>query len=290
MVRTDDRTSTHQRGLAMIESARSSDETDAPVLEGRDITVHFGGLTALSNVSVEVPKATIVGLIGPNGAGKSTLLGVLSGLLQPQTGRVFLGGVDVTSLSGYKRARRGLARTFQHPELYSGLSVRGHLSLAWRMRFDRRRLWTDLVDGKAWRAPRSEENGRVDDLLTQLGLQQVADAPVTGLPLGTGRLIEVGRALAASPNVVLLDEPLSGLDKFESERLAALIFDIASDEGVSFLLIDHDVDTVLMRSSTVVVLDFGEVIAVGAPAELRKSEVVRSAYFGDEIMAGPEGA
>jgi branched-chain amino acid transport system ATP-binding protein len=255
--------------------------TVAPVLTGEGIFVRFGGLQALSNVSVEVPGQAIVGLIGPNGAGKSTLIEVLSGLLAPTTGRVLLDGVDVTSQSAQQRARRGLARTFQQPELFAGLSIREHLMLAWRIRHDRARMWKDLVFGRAWQRPRRDENERVDQLLESLGLTRLGHAPVAALPLGYSRLVEIGRALAASPKVVLLDEPLSGLDGQESEQLAEILYELVGSEGVSFLLVDHDVDIVLERSARVMVLDFGEVITVGTAAEVRSNELVRTAYLGD---------
>jgi branched-chain amino acid transport system ATP-binding protein len=260
----------------------------APLLAGEGISVRFGGLQALSDVSIEVPRQAIVGLIGPNGAGKSTLIGVLSGLLAPSSGRVSLGGVDVTSESAQARARRGLARTFQQPELFAGLSIREHLMLAWRVRHDRARIWQDLLLGRAWQRPRRDENERVDQLLESLGLARLGHAPVAALPLGYSRLVEIGRALAASPKVVLLDEPLSGLDGQESEQVAEILYGLVGSEGVSFLLVDHDVDTVLERSARVMVLDFGEVITVGTAAEVRSNELVRAAYLGDSVGSDKE--
>jgi branched-chain amino acid transport system ATP-binding protein len=254
-----------------------------PVLAGEGISVRFGGLQALNNVSIEVPRQAIVGLIGPNGAGKSTLIGVLSGLLAPSSGRVSLDGVDVTSEPAQARARRGLARTFQQPELFAGLSIREHLMLAWRVRHERARMWKDLLLGRAWQRPDRDENERVDQLLEGLGLARLGHAPVAALPLGYSRLVEIGRALAASPKVVLLDEPLSGLDGQESEQVAEILYGLVGSEGVSFLLVDHDVDTVLERSARVMVLDFGEVITVGTAAEVRANDLVRAAYLGAAV-------
>jgi branched-chain amino acid transport system ATP-binding protein len=267
-------------------AATTADES--PVLAGEDITVRFGGLKALADFSIVVPRKTIVGLIGPNGAGKSTAVGVLSGLVSPLAGKVSLGGEDVTHLSPEGRARRGLARTFQHVELFAGLSVREHLILPWRMRFARQRRWRDLLDGRAWRKPPSEEVDRIDGLLRLLGIERIAQAPIASLPLGTCRLVEVARALAASPSVVLLDEPLAGLDPRESQRLAHALRQAIDSEGVSFLFIDHDVDTVLAHSSHIVVLDFGETIAAGTPETVRADEKVRRAYLGDTFVSVPE--
>ncbi len=256
----------------------------APVLSANGITVRFGGLTALSDVSVEVPPGTIVGLVGPNGAGKSTLFAVLSGLLRPATGRVFLRGKDVTGTSPQLRARQGLARTFQQPELFMGLTVREHLVLAHRVRYSRQRLWRDMVDPRSLLPAGQEENERVDGLLELLDLTHVARAAVGALPLGMSRLVEVARALATRPDVVLLDEPLSGLDIRESENLASVFRRVVDNDQrkVSLLMVEHDVATVLSLSSKIFVLDFGELIASGTPSEIRGNAAVRSAYLGDD--------
>jgi ABC-type branched-subunit amino acid transport system ATPase component len=268
----------------------ASSESARPVLAGDGISVQFGGIRALSDVSIEIAPQSITGLIGPNGAGKSTLIGVLSGLIPPTSGRVYLGDVDVTSQSAQMRARRGMARTFQQPELFAGLSVREHLVLAWRIARKRSRLWTDLVLGRAWKPADAAERDGVDRLLERLGLQKLGNAPVAGLPLGYSRLVEVGRALAASPRVVLLDEPLSGLNGDESQHLAGTLLELTSSEEVSFLLVDHDVDIVLERSNTVTVLDFGQVIATGSPEQVRADERVRSAYLGDPVDSAAKAA
>ena len=160
-----------------------------PALEATGVTVRFGGLTALSEVSIEVEPGRIAGLVGPNGAGKSTLLGVLSGLQRPNAGRVRLNGEDITTSSPRARARRGLARTFQQPELFLGLTVREHLVLAYRARVARR-LWRDMFDPRSLFPPSAVENERVDGILELLRLTTVASAPVAALPLGcppTGR-------------------------------------------------------------------------------------------------------
>ena len=266
----------------------------APVLAATDITVRFGGLLALSGVSLEVPPGSIVGLVGPNGAGKSTLFAVLSGLLRPATGRVFLRGADITGASPQLRARQGMARTFQQPELFMGLTVREHVVLAHRIRFARHRLWRDMVDPRSLLPPSRAETERVDGLLELLDLTHVARASVGALPLGTSRLVEIARALATRPDIVLLDEPLSGLDMHESENLASVFRNVVSsaEHEVSLLMVEHDVATVLALSSRIFVLDFGELIASGTPAEIRGNAAVRSAYLGDEdgtAAAGAEG-
>jgi ABC-type branched-subunit amino acid transport system ATPase component len=255
----------------------------APALAAVDVTVRFGGLRALSNVSLEVPKASCVGLVGPNGAGKSTLLAVLSGLLAPNHGKVWLRGEDVTAASPRSRAARGLARTFQQPELFMGLNVREHLVLADRARRSPRRLWRDMIDPRSLFPPSAAENERVDGLLESLRLTRVAKAPVAALPLGVARLVEVGRALASDPHILLLDEPLSGLDVKASENLLVVFRRIVaeSEHALSVVMVEHDVAAVLALSDSVVVLDFGERIAVGTPEEIRNDPAVRTAYLGD---------
>jgi ABC-type branched-subunit amino acid transport system ATPase component len=252
-------------------------------LAASDITVRFGGLTALSSVAIGVAPRSIVGLVGPNGAGKSTLLGVLSGLLRPNGGTVWLRGEDVTHASIRSRAARGLARTFQQPELFMGLTVREHLVLAHRARVSPRRLWRDMVDPRSLLPPSKVENERVDGLLELLRLTRVANAPVAALPLGVVRLVEVGRALASDPFVLLLDEPLSGLDINGSENLLSVFRRIVahSEDDLSLVLVEHDVAAVLALSDAVVVLDFGEMLAVGGPEEIRNDPAVRAAYLGD---------
>jgi ABC-type branched-subunit amino acid transport system ATPase component len=263
----------------------------APVLAAREVSVRFGGLRALSDVSVEVPPATIVGLVGPNGAGKTTLFGVLSGLLRPTSGRVSLRGEDITAASPQLRARKGLARTFQQPELFLGLTVREHLVLAHRVRFARSRLLTDMWNPRALFGTSKTENERVDGLLELLDLTRVARAPVASLPLGTSRLVEVGRALATQPDVILLDEPLSGLDLRASENLTEVFRRVVAnrEHEVSLLMVEHDVAAVLALSSTIFVLDFGELIARGSPEQVRHDPAVRAAYLGEEAPVSRSG-
>ncbi len=265
----------------------------APALAAGGVTVRFGGLTALSDVSIEVGPGRIAGLVGPNGAGKSTLLAVLSGLLRPNAGRVALGGQDVTGASPRSRAGRGLARTFQQPELFMGLTVREHLVLAHRARVSRVRLWRDMFDPRALLPASRDENDHIDGLLEMLRLTRIAQAPVAALPLGMARLVEVGRALASDPRVLLLDEPLSGLDMKACENLLTVFRQIVdqNEHPLSVVIVEHDVAAVLSLSDTVFVLDFGERIAAGSPEQIRNDPAVRAAYLGDsQLERGPAPA
>jgi branched-chain amino acid transport system ATP-binding protein len=258
-----------------------------PVLEVAGVRVRFGGLMALDGVSLRVPPASLTGLVGPNGAGKSTLFGVCSGLIRPSGGRVLLKGREVTDASPQARARLGLARTFQQPELFMGLTVRQHLALAYRASHARRRLLTDMFTAASIRRPGRAEVERVDALLELLSLTAMADRVVDVLPLGATRLVEVGRALAAEPSMVLLDEPLSGLDATESTHLADALLRVVRDEQISLLLVEHDVATVLRLCEHIYVLDFGTVIAEGDAASIRRDPQVKAAYLGDDPYGGP---
>jgi branched-chain amino acid transport system ATP-binding protein len=251
-------------------------------LEARHVTVRFGGLLALADVSITVPPATVVGLVGPNGAGKTTLFHVISGLLRPNKGEVYLGGRAITRSSASKRARLGLARTFQQLELFMGLTVREHVVLGYRVRKQHRRLWTDLLTAGSLHHETADEQQRVDHLVELLGLTTVADVSAASLPLGTARRVEVARALATSPSVVLLDEPSSGLDAHETAQLGDALRTVVAEERVAMLLVEHDVAMVLGLSSSVSVLDFGVCIARGAPDEIRANPAVRAAYLGDD--------
>jgi ABC-type branched-subunit amino acid transport system ATPase component len=258
-------------------------EAGGPRLACAGITVNFGGLIAVSDVALEVPGGAIVGLVGPNGAGKTTVFGVLSGLLRPSHGWVALDGEDITDARPQVRAARGLARTFQHPELFTGLSVRDHLVLAYRAKHAKRRVWSDLVTMGSLRKPEAAEDQAVDDLVELLGLGPVAHRQALGLPLGQARLVELGRALAASPTVVLLDEPSSGLDTAETAQFEATLRKVSRERDLSVLLVEHDVDLVMRLSSRVYVLDFGLLIASGPPDDIRADPAVRAAYLGEEL-------
>jgi branched-chain amino acid transport system ATP-binding protein len=257
------------------------------ILSGTQVSVNFRGLKALQQVDVQVPEGAIVGLVGPNGAGKSTLLGVLSGDVAARQGSVRLGGLDVSGLAPESRVRHGLARTFQLPELFDELTVREHLTLPRRLAQAPSRSWSDPVTGRFLR-PDAVEDEEVDALLDSLGLAQVAGTPAGALPLGLSRLVEIARAAASRPRVILLDEPFSGLNPAESKLLSQALAGLNRAKGIAMLLVEHDVEIVFGLSERVVVLDFGVVIAAGSPAEVQRDPAVRAAYLGD-ASPGPAG-
>jgi branched-chain amino acid transport system ATP-binding protein len=257
----------------------------APRMRCQDVTVRFGGVVAVDSVSIDVPPACIVGLVGPNGAGKSTLFSVLSGLRRPNAGTVEFDGADITGASAQHRARLGLARTFQHPEVFGGLTVREHIILAHRVRTRRSRIWSDMVTARGFRRSDRDEDDRVSGLLEGLNLARIAEQPVASLSLGMTRLVEIARALATNPAVLLLDEPSSGLDSQETDQVVE-VFRLATERrGVSLLLVEHDMSIVLGLCDQVNVLDFGVKIAAGTPDEIRADPAVRAAYLGEEDPA-----
>ena len=272
-------------GVPAASAVEGTESLSGARLECRGVTVRFGGLVALDDVGLVVPPATIVGLVGPNGAGKSTLFNVLSGLSHPSGGNVLLDGEDVTHARPQLRAARGLARTFQQPELFVGLTVREHLVLAYRVRHARARVWSDMFTMGSLRSAKDERTS-VNGLLELLGLGPVADRIPLALPLGWARLVELGRALASSPTVLLLDEPSAGLDTSETEQFERSLLSVTSERGTSVLLVEHDVELVMRICSTVNVLDFGILIASGSPDEVQTNPQVRTAYLGEKLSPG----
>lgn len=271
---------TAAKGLAS--ATPGHDSTSVCLLEARDISVRFGGIVALDQVTIEVPSGAVVGLMGPNGAGKSTLLGVLSGLLRPRTGSVRLDGQDVTHMSAHRRARAGMARTFQHPAVFGPLTVREHLVVAYRARHARRRFWLDCVTPGSLIPASADEVTEIDGILASLGLDEVASRSVLELPLGIHRLVEIGRALATNPRIILLDEPGSGLHAGERERICRVLPALVRREGTALVLVEHDVDMIMRLADTICVLDFGHCIATGTPDEVRRDPAVQAAYLGEK--------
>lgn len=247
-------------------------------LQATGITKRFGGLTAVDDVSLIAEPARITSLIGPNGAGKTTFFNCLTGNLRSDAGDVVLGDTRLSGATPDKRARAGLARTFQRLEVFSGLSVTENLQVALEAP-DASSLWRSLF---SLRHPeRPEVLRRVDEVLDLLGLRAIADATAGALPTGLSRLVELGRALCTSPSALLLDEPASGLDAAETERLQDVLQALAA-RGLTILLVEHDVELVMALSAHIYVLDFGRLIADGTPHEISSSDVVRAAYLGVE--------
>jgi branched-chain amino acid transport system ATP-binding protein len=246
---------------------------DAPVLEIADVTVKFGGITAVSEVSLAAHGGMITGLIGPNGAGKTTTFNVITGLQQPTHGRVLIDGRDVSKLPPHKRARMRVARTFQRLEVFGSLTAYENILAAAEFH-------------RSWSHDPTPPRDVAAQIVARVGLGSVSEARVDSLPTGLARLVELGRALATRPRLLLLDEVGSGLSHAEVHALGDLMLDLAHD-GMAILLVEHDVELVMRVCSRIYVLDFGQRIAAGTPAEIQKDAAVQAAYLGVE---DPESA
>jgi branched-chain amino acid transport system ATP-binding protein len=257
---------------------------DASGLSVVGVCRRFAGIRALDDVGFDVAPGDRLGLVGPNGAGKTTLLDCISGVQVPDGGRIVLGGHDVTRTPAHRRARMGIGRTFQRVGLFSGLTVREHLVVAQRAHRGVHALAGDLVGhGRV----SSAEIERSDEILGRLGIAALATAPVETLTFGRARLVEVARALAADPTLLLLDEPSSGLDRRETDDLAATLQAVQDDRDVAIVLVDHDLELVAGFTQRCVVLDFGRVIASGPTATVLADPAVRAAYLGVQEEAAP---
>ncbi|MCB0994014.1 MAG: ABC transporter ATP-binding protein [Acidimicrobiales bacterium] len=242
-----------------------------PLLDIDGITVRFGGHIALDAVSIPVEEGTLTGLIGPNGAGKTTLFNVVTGLQEPTTGNISFAGTDITKLKPHKRARLGIARTFQRLELFTSLSVRDNVRVAGEIR--NRWGW------KIWE--RTDPLREADEIIERVGLSGVADQEVAAIPTGQARVVELARSLMTHPRFLLLDEPASGQDEQETEAFGRLLRDLVAD-GMTIFLVEHDMSLVMQVCDTLHVLDFGSIIARGTPAEIQTNQAVLDAYLGAE--------
>ena len=250
-----------------------------PLLRVDRLTVRFGGVTALDEVSFAVEPGQVCGLIGPNGAGKTTLFDCVSRLTRPRAGRIEFDGRDLLALPAHRVAALGIARTFQHLGLVGSLTVRENVMLggqqASRTGFGAAALRLPVV-GREERAVRR----RADEVLDRVGLAHLAARPAAGLPYGTLKRIELARALGAAPRLLLLDEPASGLSHGEVDELAGVVAGLRDDDELTVLLVEHHMGLVMRMSDKVVVLDFGRKIAEGAPSAVREDPVVVRAYLG----------
>jgi branched-chain amino acid transport system ATP-binding protein len=269
-----------------------------PALAVSEVAVHFGGVAALADVSLEVLSGSVTGLIGPNGAGKTTLFNVISGLQEPDRGSVRLFGTDVTTMKPNRRARLGLARTFQRLELFGTLTARENVQVGvesavgwWQ--------WHHLRTSFPWRRGPLSAGGESPDteelvgtgslavatserILASVGLSGLSGLPglqASSLPTGSARMVELARGLAIGPKLLLLDEPGSGLDEDESEALGDLLVSLAAG-GMAVLLVEHDMELVMRICDRIHVLDFGTVIASGTSDQIRSDPAVQAAYLG----------
>ena len=252
-----------------------------PILQVEKLTKRFGGLTAVSELDFEVREGEILGMIGPNGAGKSTTFNLVAGTYPATSGQVRFAGEPILGLPPHRIAARGVMRTFQHNKPFAGMPVLDNVMVGAHTRFASS-LWS-VVLGTSLKEE-AERRNKARELVQFVGLGELANADVTTLSFGQGRLLEIARALAGEPRLILFDEPAAGLTPAESARLAEIIRGIAA-RGIAVLLIEHDMHFLLPLAQRVVVLNFGAKIADGLPDEIRAHPAVMDAYLGDHAAA-----
>jgi branched-chain amino acid transport system ATP-binding protein len=252
------------------------------ILEAEGLTLSFGGIRALADVSIAVPQGGITAIIGPNGAGKTSLFNAISGFYRPERGTIRFDGADITRVAGHARAALGLARTFQNVALFRGMTVLDNIKLGGHHRLKAGALGAMWYLGRA-AAEESRLREEIErEVIDFLEIDHIRDLPIDALAYGLQKRVELARALAMRPKVLMLDEPVAGMNREETEDMARFILDIQEERGITVMLVEHDMGLVMDISSHVVVLNFGQVIASGTPAAVRTNPAVIAAYLGEQ--------
>lgn len=253
-----------------------------PKLHVRDISLNFGGIRALSSVDFKVPNGAIFAVIGPNGAGKTSLINSINGFYRPQSGAIIFEGADITHIPAYRRAKLGVSRTFQNIALYTNMTALDNLMAARHIHM-RSNLLTGALFVTGARQEEIEHRRKVEEIIDFLEIENIRKTIVGNLSYGLRKRVELGRALALEPSLLLLDEPMAGMNVEEKEDMARFILDIHERQRMTIVLIEHDMGLVMDISHRVVALDFGQKIAEGTPSEIRQDERVIKAYLGQEV-------
>lgn len=255
---------------------------DNTLLNAEHISLFFGGIIALNDVSLDVVPGEILAIIGPNGAGKTSLLNCINGLYHPNKGRIFFDGHEITKLKAHKRARLRMGRTFQHVELFEGMSVLDNIKLGCILDIKSNFLGSFLRFGKSLREEMKARRELEKKVIDFLDLNHVREQPVSMLPHGLQKRVDLARAIALRPKILLLDEPMAGMNIEEKEDMASFFLDIHRDMKATIVWIEHDLSTVMNLSDRICVLNFGQRIAMGTPDEVRNNPEVIEAYLGQE--------
>lgn len=253
--------------------------SDEIILKIENVSKNFGGVKALSGVSTEIRKGTIHAIIGPNGSGKTTLINVITGFYKPETGHIVFHSEDIGGKKPYLIARSGIGRTFQNLRLFDSMTARENIVAAMSNSMDEN-LFGAMLNLRSVRKAECDAADKADKILNRIGLSNVANRKVAMLPYGTRRLIEIGRALGLNPEILILDEPVAGMNPAESTALIKMAKSLVDEDGITIILIEHDMKVVMNYSDEITVINNGKLIARGIPKEIQANPIVIEAYLG----------